>query len=53
MFRFLTRGLGTHETESSDWLSMMLFDPDYLELLIELGESDAESHRDEIAALLK
>jgi NTE family protein len=52
MFRFLTRGLGTRETESSDWLSMIMFDPDYLEVLIKLGQTDAEKHGDEIAALL-
>jgi NTE family protein len=53
MFRFLTRGLGTRETESPDWLSMVLFHRDYLEQLIEIGQADARAHRDEIEELLE
>lgn len=51
-FRFLMRGLGTRETRSPDWLSMLLFEPDYIRHLMELGEHDAEARIDEIAALL-
>ncbi len=51
-FRFLTRGLGTRETESPDFLSMVMFQPDYLKRLIEIGEADAEARRDEIARLV-
>jgi NTE family protein len=51
-FRFLTRGLGTKETRSPDFLSLILFQPDYLRTLIELGEKDAEARADEIAAFL-
>ena len=40
-FRFLTRGLGTKETRSNDMLSLVMFQTDYVEHLIELGESDA------------
>jgi NTE family protein len=50
-FRFLTRGLGTRETASSDFLSLLLFDPDYLRRLMELGEADAEARIDAIRAL--
>ena len=53
MFRFLTRGLGTRETESSDWLSMIMFYPEYLEILIQQGKADAEKHGNEIAGLLE
>lgn len=42
--RFLTRGLGTRETDSADSLSFILFEPRYLRALIELGERDAESY---------
>ena len=42
-FRWLTRGLGTREMASSDLLSMMMFQDDYLARLIELGEADAEA----------
>ncbi len=52
-FRFLTRGLGTRETESPDFLSLVLFQPDYLSALMEMGERDADAQRDEIRAFLE
>lgn len=51
-FRFLTRGLGTKETESPDILSLVLFQPDYLRALMEIGEADANARQDEIAEFL-
>jgi NTE family protein len=51
-FRFLTRGLGTKETRSPDFLSLILFQPDYLRALIDLGERDAETRCEEIEAFL-
>jgi NTE family protein len=42
-FRFLTRGLGTRETRSSDALSLILFQHDYLRRIMDLGEQDAEA----------
>lgn len=51
-FRFLTRGLGTKETRSPDFLSLILFQPDYLSALIEMGERDAEARAGEIDAFL-
>jgi NTE family protein len=51
-FRFLTRGLGTKETRSPDFLSLILFQPDYLRALIEMGERDAEARAGEIEAFL-
>lgn len=51
-FRFMTRGLGTREARSSDFLSLLMFQPDYIERLIEVGERDATSHRDELERLL-
>jgi NTE family protein len=50
--RFMTRGLGAHETLSADLLSMLLFQPGYLTRIMEIGEADAEANADEIAALL-
>jgi len=47
-FRFLTRGLGTRETSESDFLSLFMFVPEYLQRLIEIGEADAEARIDEI-----
>ncbi len=51
-FRFLTRGLGTRETKSPDVLSLILFQPDYVEALMEIGERDADRRGDEIAEFL-
>lgn len=53
VFRFLTRGLGTRETESPDFLSLVLFQPDYLRALMEMGERDADERRDEVRAFLE
>jgi NTE family protein len=49
-FRFLTRGLGTRETRSNDLLSLVMFQHDYLQQLIELGRADAERRLDELLA---
>lgn len=51
-FRFLERGLGTTETESPDWLSMLLFEPDYITRLIDIGYHDARRQHNEIEAFL-
>ena len=51
-FRFLTRGLGTRETASPDSLSMVMFEPDYLRLMMEIGERDAEARGDELCAFI-
>lgn len=51
-FRLLTRRLGTHKTESFDWLSMVMFDTRYIKLLMDIGEADAKARIDEISALL-
>lgn len=52
-FRFLSRGLGTRDTRSADLLSMVMFQPDYLRRLIDLGEADAEAQGDRLAAFLQ
>jgi NTE family protein len=41
--KYLTRGLGTRETKSPDFLSLILFQRDYIAKMIELGEQDAEA----------
>ena len=51
-FRFLVRGLGSRETRSNDMLSLLMFQPDYLARLIELGEHDARARAGEIDAFL-
>ncbi len=50
-FRFMTRNLGTRETESPDSLSLLMFQEDYVRRLIEVGERDAEERLDEIKDL--
>jgi NTE family protein len=52
-FRFMTRGLGTREQKSPDVLSMLMFQPDYLGELIDLGEHDAELMAPELEAFLE
>lgn len=47
-FRFLVGGLGTREEEGGDFLSLVMFVPEYLERLIELGEKDAAARGDEL-----
>lgn len=51
-FRFLTRGLGTRETRSNDMLSLVMFQPDYVQHLIKMGEDDALARLPEIRAFL-
>ena len=51
-FRFLTRGLGTRKTVSPDYLSLIMFEPEYLRRLIEIGEADAQANLDRIAEIL-
>jgi NTE family protein len=51
-FRFMTRGLGTRETTSPDLLSMLSFQPDYIQQLIEIGRADVRARAGEIAAFL-
>ncbi|MBT4438055.1 MAG: patatin [Gemmatimonadales bacterium] len=52
-FRFFTRGLGTQQTRSPDFLSFVLFQPDYLMKLMEVGETDAAARADDIAEFLR
>lgn len=51
-FRYLTRGLGSRETTSPDLLSLLMFQPDYIQRLLEIGAADAAAARGRLAALL-
>jgi len=51
-FRFLTRSLGTRETSNADFLSLLMFVPEYLRKLIDVGEADGDARKDEIVKLL-
>lgn len=51
-FKLFTRSLGTKETESPDALSLLMFQPDYIQRLIELGEHDVEHSLEDVAAIM-
>ncbi len=53
VFRFATRGLGTREAPRADLLATLLFQPRYINRLLEIGARDAEARHDEIAAFLR
>jgi len=46
--RFLLRGLGAKQRGASDFLSYILFEPEYVMRLIQIGEQDAEKQWDRI-----
>jgi NTE family protein len=50
--KLLTRALGTRETESPDFISMLMFEPHYTTLLIKIGENDVASRLDELRTFL-
>ncbi|MEL6614678.1 MAG: patatin-like phospholipase family protein, partial [Bacteroidota bacterium] len=49
----LVRRLGADQSKSPNWLSMLLFEDEYVHALIEIGEADAYARRAEIAAFLE
>jgi NTE family protein len=52
VLKLLALGLGSHDTKSPDWLSMLLFIPEYTRRLIEIGHRDAARQHEKIAAFL-
>jgi NTE family protein len=50
-FRYLTRSLGTRQTTTPDFLSMLMFEHDYLARLLAIGERDAEARAEDIRRL--
>ena len=52
LFRHLTRSLGSREAASSDLLSLLMFQADFLARLMEIGEADAEAEAGRIDDLL-
>jgi NTE family protein len=50
--KLLTRALGTRETESPDFISMLMFEPHYTTALIQIGENDVASRLDEFRVFL-
>lgn len=52
LFRFFARGLGVNDPRNADLLSMLLFEPDYIRDLMDLGERDAEAQARKIEDFL-
>ena len=50
--KLLTRALGAKETNSADFVSLLMFEPHYTRRLIEAGEADVTSRVDEIREFL-
>ncbi|MFK7897752.1 MAG: patatin-like phospholipase family protein [Myxococcota bacterium] len=53
LFRFITRRFGARDNQSSDVLSMLMFQGNFLTRIIELGEADADARADEIARFIE
>jgi len=52
MFNYLVRGPGTHKVISPDWLSLVVFDTNYLKRLMEIGEQDANDGMAQVVELV-
>lgn len=50
--KLLVRALGGKETESPDFVSLLLFEPSYTRRIIDLGEADVDKRLPEIRAFL-
>jgi NTE family protein len=50
--KLLTRALGAKETESPDFMSMLMFEPHYTSRIMEIGEQDAEARIPELRTFL-
>jgi NTE family protein len=50
--KLATRALGAKQTESPDFVSLLLFEPHYTKRLIEIGEADIESQLDKVRTFL-
>jgi NTE family protein len=50
--KLLVRALGAKETESPDFVSLLMFEPSYTKRIIEIGESDVDARLPEIRAFL-
>lgn len=50
--KLLTRALGAKETESPDFVSLLMFEPEYTKRIIEIGEADVDIRLSEIRTFL-
>ena len=51
-FRSLTRRWGTRQAKTQDLLSTVMFQHDYVRLLMEIGEEDGDRQAEQILAFL-
>jgi NTE family protein len=52
MFRHFMKRFGTSQVRSEDFISTVLFHPEYTERLLEIGERDAEAMGDQLTAFV-
>ncbi|HYC88698.1 MAG TPA: patatin-like phospholipase family protein [Thermoanaerobaculia bacterium] len=50
--KLLVRALGAKETESPDFVSLLMFEPEYTKRIIEIGEADVDARVPEIRTFL-
>ena len=50
--KMLTQALGAKETESPDFVSLLMFEPHYTRELMAIGQADVEARVREIRAFL-
>jgi NTE family protein len=50
--KLLVRALGAKETESPDFVSLLMFQPEYTRRIIEIGEADVDARLPEIRTFL-
>jgi len=50
--KLLVRSLGAKETESPDFISLLMFEPEYTRRIIEIGQADVETRLSEIREFL-
>lgn len=53
VLRMLTRGLGSGDTTSPDWLSVMLFEPEFIGRVLELGYEDGRRQAEALEKFLQ
>ncbi len=51
-FRHIVHGLGTQQTNRSDFIATLLFQPRYIRKVMEIGEQDGDCRLNEIATFL-
>ena len=51
--RFLLRGMGSEQGDSSDILSYLLFVPEFLQKLVDLGYQDARAEHDRLLQFIR